>query len=49
MKAKSIIIEIGFENKLVFVKFDNEDVYKAIKKVEKEYSGSFIYDVKEEY
>jgi hypothetical protein len=49
MKAKKITIEIGFENELVFVTFKNEDVYKAIKKVEKEYKGSIIYDVKTEY
>jgi hypothetical protein len=49
MKATKITIEIGYNNELLFIAFKNESVFKAIKKVEKEYKECLIYSVKTEY
>ena len=46
MKATKITIEIGFNNEVKFISFKNEDVFKAVKKVEKEYKGCIIYNLK---
>ena len=43
MKAEKITIEIGYENKLVFVTYKNIEVMKAMQKLNKEYKNCIVY------
>ncbi len=49
MKASKITIEIGHNNKWQVIEFKNESVFKAMKKIEKQFKGCIIYSVKTEY
>jgi hypothetical protein len=49
MKASKIQIEIGHNNELKYVVFKNEDVFKAMKKLQKEYKDCIVYSIKTQY
>jgi len=49
MNANKITIEIGYFDECKFVNYQNMSVFKAIKHVESDYKGCYIYSVKTEY